>query len=67
MTTIAGFADGILDGTIPKSEEDKYLAAIADETRRLSRLVRSMQTGTVGAPFCDFIVSHQRLNLKNIL
>ena len=42
MTTIAGFADGILDGTIPKSEEDKYLAAIADETRRLSRLVRSM-------------------------
>lgn len=42
MTTIAGFADGILDGTIPKEEENKYLAAIADETRRLSRLVRSM-------------------------
>jgi signal transduction histidine kinase len=42
MTTIAGFADGILDGTIPKDQEDKYLAAIADETRRLSRLVRSM-------------------------
>lgn len=42
MTTIAGFADGILDGTIPKSEEDKYLAVIADETRRLSRLVRHM-------------------------
>jgi len=42
MTTIAGFADGILDGTIPKEQEDKYLAAIADETRRLSRLVRSM-------------------------
>ena len=34
MTTIAGFADGILDGTIPKEEEDKYLATIADETRR---------------------------------
>ena len=42
MTTIAGFADGILDGTIPKEEEDKYLATIADETRRLSRLVRHM-------------------------
>lgn len=42
MTTIAGFADGILDGTIPKTDEDKYLAAIADETRRLSRLVRNM-------------------------
>ena len=42
MTTIAGFADGILDGTIPKDEEDKYLITIRDETRRLSRLVRNM-------------------------
>ncbi len=42
MTTIAGFADGILDGTIPREQEDKYLHKIADETRRLSRLVRSM-------------------------
>ena len=42
MTTIAGFADGILDGTIPKEEEAKYLRSIRDETRRLSRLVRNM-------------------------
>ena len=42
MTTIAGFAEGILDGTIPREDEDKYLAVIADETRRLSRLVREM-------------------------
>ncbi len=42
MTTIAGFAEGLLDGTIPKAEEEKYLAVIADETRRLSRLVREM-------------------------
>lgn len=42
MTTISGFADGILDGTIPESEERKYLTAIRDETRRLSRLVRDM-------------------------
>ena len=42
MTTIAGFADGILDGTIPKEEERKYLISIRDETRRLSRLVRDM-------------------------
>ena len=42
MTAIAGFAEGLLDGTIPKSEEEKYLAIIADETRRLSRLVREM-------------------------
>ena len=42
MTTIAGFAEGLLDGTIPKEASDKYLAIIADETRRLSRLVREM-------------------------
>ena len=42
MTTIAGFADGILDGTIPPQEEKKYLVSIRDETRRLSRLVRDM-------------------------
>jgi len=42
MTTIAGFADGLLDGTIPKEQEEKYLRKIADETRRLSRLVRNM-------------------------
>ena len=42
MTTIAGFADGILDGTIPKEEQTKYLMSIRDETRRLSRLVRDM-------------------------
>ena len=44
MTTISGFADGILDGTIPRDQEDKYLRSIRDETRRLSRLVREMLT-----------------------
>ena len=42
MTTIAGFADGILDGTIPREQEDKYLQTISSETKRLNRLVRSM-------------------------
>ena len=42
MTTISGFADGILDGTIPEDKAPKYLQAISSETKRLSRLVRSM-------------------------
>ena len=42
MTSIAGFADGILDGTIPPDQERHYLEIISSETRRLSRLVRSM-------------------------
>lgn len=42
MTTIAGFADGILDGTIPAEKQQQYLQLISAETKRLSRLVRSM-------------------------
>lgn len=42
MTTISGFADGILDGTIPPEQQRESLRVISDETRRLSRLVRRM-------------------------
>lgn len=42
MTTISGFADGILDGTIPPELQDRYLKTISSETKRLSRLVRNM-------------------------
>lgn len=42
MTSIAGYTDGILDGTIPPEKERKYLQIISDESRRLSRLVRRM-------------------------
>ena len=42
MTTIAGYTDGILDGTIPPEKERRYLQIISDESRRLSRMVRRM-------------------------
>ncbi len=42
MTTISGFIDGILDGTIPPERQTEYLKIVSDETKRLSRLVRSM-------------------------
>ena len=42
MTTISGYIDGILDGTIPDSKREHYLRIVSDETKRLSRLVRSM-------------------------
>ena len=42
MTTIAGFMDGMLDGTIPPSQHRHYMQVVSDEVRRLSRLVRSM-------------------------
>ncbi len=42
MTTITGFADGILDGTIPPEKQTEYISIISSETKRLNRLVRSM-------------------------
>ena len=42
MTTISGYIDGILDGTIPPDRRAHYLQIVSDETKRLSRLVRSM-------------------------
>ena len=42
MTTISGYIDGILDGTIPETKREHYLRIVSDETKRLSRLVRSM-------------------------
>ena len=42
MTTISGYVDGILDGTIPPERSRHYMQLVSDETKRLSRLVRSM-------------------------
>ena len=42
MTTIGGYIDGILDGTIPEEKRRHYMHIVSDETKRLSRLVRSM-------------------------
>ena len=42
MTTISGYMDGMLDGTIPPEQRPKYMEIISGEVKRLSRLVRSM-------------------------
>lgn len=42
MTTISGFIDGIIDGTIPEDKHEYYLDVIRTEVRRLSRLVSSL-------------------------
>ena len=39
ITSIRGFVEGMEDGTIPPEEHPKYLAIVADETRRLSKLI----------------------------
>lgn len=42
MTSISGFVEGILDGTIPPERQEKYLKIVLDESRRLSRLVNDL-------------------------
>lgn len=47
MTSISGFIDGILDGTIPPERSKHYLTIVSGEVHRLSRLVSRMLDITV--------------------
>ncbi len=42
VTTIGGFIDGVLDGTIPEEKREHYLKIVSDEVKRLSRLITTM-------------------------
>lgn len=42
MTTIGGFIDGMLDGTIKPEKQAYYLNIVAEEIKRLTRLANSM-------------------------
>ena len=42
ITSIHGFANGMLDGTVAKEDYPKYLNIIVSETNRLSALINSM-------------------------
>ncbi len=42
MTTIMGFVEGVLDGTIPPEQHEYYLRIVLDESKRLSGVVHSM-------------------------
>ncbi len=42
ITSIHGFIDGMLDGTIPESDYPKYLHIVSDETTRMKRLIADL-------------------------
>lgn len=42
MTTIGGYIDAIMDGTISADKQDHYLQIVSGEVKRLSRLVVAM-------------------------
>ncbi|NLD87525.1 MAG: HAMP domain-containing histidine kinase [Clostridiales bacterium] len=82
MTTIAGFADGILDGTIPPELHNEYLEIISNDTKRLSRLVvRMLEASRIESgqmkinptrfDLCDLVLRtvfsfEQKINVKHI-
>ncbi|MDD4164606.1 MAG: HAMP domain-containing sensor histidine kinase [Eubacteriales bacterium] len=65
MTTISGFVDGIIDGTIPEEKRSYYLDIISSEVRRLSRLVSSLlqlsriEAGETKLKMADFNLSEK--------
>ena len=68
MTTISGFAEGILDGTIPPEKERDYLRVIVSETRRLSRLVRRMlDLSRLNALAEDAVTAQEQFDLTEIM
>lgn len=42
LTSIQGFIDGVLDGTVEEAEREKYLGIVLDETKRLSKLINTL-------------------------
>ncbi len=68
MTTIGGFIDGMIDGTIPPEQQPHYLSLVSAEVKRLSRLVQSMlslaklesgeqQVNRTDFDICDMLLS----------
>ena len=68
MTTISGFAEGILDGTVPPEKEQDALKIIVSETRRLSSLVRRMlDLSRLNALAEDSITAQEQFDLVEVV
>lgn len=66
MTTISGFIDGILDGTIKSDEQEYYLNIVSQEVKRLSRLVNGM-LNMARLESGEFEISPQRFDFYELL
>lgn len=42
LTSMRGYVQGMLDGTIPQEEHERYMAVVMDETQRLTTLVNDL-------------------------
>ena len=66
MTTIGGFIDGILDGTIEQEKQQYYLNIVSDEVKRLSRLVQSMLS-MARLESGEFVLKPELFDLRELL
>ena len=63
ITSIQGFAQGMLDGTVPKEEHQQYLQVVVDETHRLAKLIQNllnlsrMENEEVSLAYTDFDIN----------
>lgn len=66
MTTIGGFIDGILDGTIEPERQNYYLNIVSNEVKRLSRLVHSMLS-MAKLESGEFVLRPELFDLRELL
>lgn len=77
MTSISGFIEGILDGTIPPEKQKYYLEVVKDEVMRLNRLVNElldlarMEAGEIHIVTSDFnineLIRRSIIKLENLI
>lgn len=65
VTSIHGFVEGMMDGTIPLEEHQRYLQIVFDETNRMKRLIADllqlsrMDNGAERLQWSDFDINEQ--------
>lgn len=66
MTTIGGFIDGIIDGTIEPEKQSYYLGIVSGEVKRLSRMVQSMLS-LARLESSEFVLKTDDFDLKELI
>lgn len=68
LTSIKGFLQAILDGTIPREKQDKYLSIALDESERLTKMTNDildlskMEGGEIDLSRAEFSINNLLIN-----